>query len=116
MSYISTNLNMLTAVAKKVSSGLARDFNELEKLQTSVKGHAEFTKAAVERTLKSLRTELQKSRPQMPVISVWIWVSTNSFSFVLFGRTGSLLGQFCCFSIVNQPEQTATYCTSTAKV
>ena len=70
MSYISTNLNMLTTVAKKVSSGLARDFNELEKLQTSVKGHAEFTKAAVERTLKSLRTELQKSRPQMPVISV----------------------------------------------
>ena len=69
MSYISTNLNMLTTVVKKVSNGLARDFNELEKLQTSVKGHTEFTKAAVERTLKNLRNELQKSRPQMPVVS-----------------------------------------------
>ena len=37
MSYISTNLNMLMTVAKKVSGGLARDFNELEKLQTSIK-------------------------------------------------------------------------------
>ena len=69
MSYISTNLNMLTTVAKKVSGGLSRDFNELEKLQTSVKGHAEFTKAAIERTLKILRTELQKARPQHAVIS-----------------------------------------------
>ena len=69
MSYISTNLNMLTATVKKVSGGLARDFNELEKLQTSIKGHAEFTKAAIERTLKKLRAELQKSRPQMPVVT-----------------------------------------------
>ena len=61
---------MLMAIAKKVSGGLARDFNELEKLQTSVKGHAEFTKAAIERTLKNLRAELQKNRPQMPVITV----------------------------------------------
>ena len=70
MSYISTNLNMLITVAKKVSGGLARDFNELEKLQTSIKGHTEFTKAAVERTLKNLRNELQKSRPQMPVVTI----------------------------------------------
>ena len=69
MSYISTNLNMLTTIVKKVSGGLARDFNELEKLQTSIKGHAEFTKAAIERTLKNLRTELQKTRPQMPVVT-----------------------------------------------
>ena len=69
MSYISTNLNMLIAVVKKVSGGLSRDFNELEKLQTSIKGHAEFTKAAIDRTLKNLRSELQKNRPQMPVIS-----------------------------------------------
>ena len=70
MSYISTNLNMLTTVAKKVSGNLARDFNELEKLQTSVKGHVEFTNAAKEHTLKNLRIELQKARPQMPVINV----------------------------------------------
>lgn len=61
---------MLTSVAKKVSGGLARDFNELEKLQTSIKGHTEFTNAAKERTLKNLRAELQKSRPQIPVVAV----------------------------------------------
>ena len=41
----------------------------MEKLQTSIKGHVEFTKAAVDRTLKNLRNELQKSRPQMPVVT-----------------------------------------------
>ena len=69
MSYISTNLNLLMTIAKKASSGLSRDFSEIEKLQTSIKGHVEFTKAAIERTLKILRTELQKARPQHAVIS-----------------------------------------------
>lgn len=69
MSYISTNLNLLISIAKKASGGLSRDFSEIEKLQTSLKGHAEFTKAAIERTLKILRTELQKIRPQYAVIT-----------------------------------------------
>jgi myo-inositol-1(or 4)-monophosphatase len=69
MSYISTNLNLLMTVAKKAGSGLVRDFNEIEKLQTSIKGHDAFTKAAVERTLSILRAELQKARPQYAVIS-----------------------------------------------
>jgi len=69
MSYISTNLNLLVTIAKKASSGLSRDFNEIEKLQTSIKGHAEFTKAAIERTTKILRSELQKSRPQYAVVA-----------------------------------------------
>ncbi len=69
MSYISTNLNLLMTIAKKASGGLSRDFSEIEKLQTSIKGHAEFTKAAIERTLGILRTELQKARPQYAVIA-----------------------------------------------
>lgn len=69
MSYISTNLNLLITIIKKAAGGLSRDFNEIEKLQTSIKGHAEFTKAAIDRTLKILRTELQKARPQHAVVS-----------------------------------------------
>lgn len=67
MSYISTNLNLLINIAKKAGSGLSRDFSEIEQLQTSVKGHTEFTRAAFDRTLKILRTELQRSRPQYAV-------------------------------------------------
>lgn len=69
MSYISTNLNLLTSIAKKAAGGLSRDFSEIEKLQTSIKGHAEFTKAAIERTLKILTVELQKIRPQYAVVT-----------------------------------------------
>jgi myo-inositol-1(or 4)-monophosphatase len=69
MSYISTNLNLLMTVAKKAGGGLVRDFNEIEKLQTSIKGHDAFTKAAVERTLSILRAELQKARPQYAVVA-----------------------------------------------
>lgn len=69
MSYISTNLNLLMNIAKKAGTGLSRDFSEIEQLQTSVKGHKEFTKAACDRTTTILRTELQKVRPQYAVVS-----------------------------------------------
>lgn len=69
MSYISTNLNLLITIAKKAGNGLSRDFSEIEQLQTSIKGHKEFTKAAIDRTLSILRNELQKARPQYAVIA-----------------------------------------------
>ena len=69
MSYISTNLNLLMSIVKKAGNGLSRDFSEIEQLQTSIKGHKEFTKAAIDRTLKILRNELQKSRPQYAVVT-----------------------------------------------
>ena len=70
MSYISTNLNLLMNIAQKAGTGLSRDFSEIEQLQTSVKGHKEFTKAAYDRTTMILRTELQKVRPQYAVVPV----------------------------------------------
>lgn len=69
MSYISTNLNLLMSIVKKAGNGLSRDFSEIEQLQTSIKGHKEFTKAAIERTLSILRSELQKARPQYAVVA-----------------------------------------------
>ncbi len=69
MSYISLNLNFLMNAVKKVGNTLTRDFNEIEQLQTSLRGHQEFTKAAIERMTKALRVELQKGRPDYAFIS-----------------------------------------------
>ena len=67
--YISSNLNMLANIIKKAGTGLSRDFSEIEQLQSSVRGHEEFTKAAIERTESILRRELKKLRAQYPIIS-----------------------------------------------
>lgn len=69
MTYVSRPLEMLIGVVKKAGVGLVRDFSELEQLQSAVKGHYEFTQAAIERTGSILRNELNKLRPDMPVIS-----------------------------------------------
>lgn len=69
MSYISTNLNFLITAVKKVGNSLTRDFNEIEQLQTSLRGHQEFAKAALERMNRSLRAELQKGHPDYAFVS-----------------------------------------------
>ena len=69
MSYISPSLNFLITTVKKVGTSLTRDFNEIEQLQSSVKGHREFTQAAFERTAKGLRAELQKGKPTYAVVT-----------------------------------------------
>lgn len=68
MSYISISLNNIINAVKKASSALSRDFSEIEKLQSSVRGHKEFTGAALEHLKKALRTELQKLRPDYAVV------------------------------------------------
>lgn len=68
MSYISTNLNFLITVVKKAANSLSRDFSEIEKLQSSLRGHQEFAKAAYERMSKDLRNELQRGRPNYAVV------------------------------------------------
>ena len=66
MSYITPLLNSLMMAAKKAGNGLTRDFNEIEKLQSSVKGHKEFVAAAFAKVEKTLRTELAKAKPDYP--------------------------------------------------
>ncbi len=68
MSYISANLNFLLSTVKKVSTALSRDFSEIELLQSSVRGHKEFTAAAVEKIKRALKTELQRARPDYAVV------------------------------------------------
>jgi myo-inositol-1(or 4)-monophosphatase len=53
---------MITA-ARKAARALKRDFGELEKLQVSLKGPANFVSAADRRAEETLHAELMKARP-----------------------------------------------------
>ena len=56
-------LNVMIAAARKAGRALRRDFGELEKLQVSMKGPANFVSAADRRAEETLYTELAKARP-----------------------------------------------------
>src|ERR1700689_666083 len=56
-------LNVMTAAARKAGRSLKRDFGEVENLQVSLKGPANFVTAADRRTEEILRAELTKARP-----------------------------------------------------
>ncbi len=53
----------MTAAARKAGRSLKRDFGEVEHLQVSLKGPANFVTAADRRTEEILRAELTKARP-----------------------------------------------------
>jgi len=61
--YTSPALNVMVAAARKAGRPLIRDFNELENLQISLKGPADFVTSADKRTEKILIEELSKARP-----------------------------------------------------
>ena len=61
--YSSPALNVMVAAARKAGRPLIRDFNELENLQISLKGPADFVTSADKRTEKILIEELSKARP-----------------------------------------------------
>ena len=63
MPYLSPALNVMIAAARKAGRGLIRDFGELENLQVSRKGPADFVSTADERTERILIDELKKARP-----------------------------------------------------
>jgi myo-inositol-1(or 4)-monophosphatase len=56
-------LNVMVAAARKAARGLKRDFGEIEKLQVSLKGPANFVSAADHRAEEVLRAELARARP-----------------------------------------------------
>ncbi len=56
-------LNVMIAAARKAARALKRDFGELEKLQVSLKGPANFVSAADRRAEETLYAELVKARP-----------------------------------------------------
>ena len=56
-------INVMVRAAEKAARGLVRDFGEVEHLQVSRKGPADFVSAADMKAEKLLREELQKARP-----------------------------------------------------
>jgi len=56
-------LNVMIKAAQKASRTLKRDFGEVEHLQVSLKGPANFVTAADRRTEEILREELERARP-----------------------------------------------------
>ncbi len=56
-------LNVMIAAARKTARALKRDFGEVENLQVSLKGPANFVTAADRRAEETLFAELSKARP-----------------------------------------------------
>jgi myo-inositol-1(or 4)-monophosphatase len=56
-------LNVMIGAARKAARALKRDFGEVEKLQVSLKGPANFVTAADRRAEETLYAELSKARP-----------------------------------------------------
>ena len=63
MTPLSANLNVMVKAADKAAKRLRRDFGEIEKLQVSKKGPADFVSAADLKAEKIIREELAKARP-----------------------------------------------------
>jgi myo-inositol-1(or 4)-monophosphatase len=62
MGYLSPALNVMMSAARKAARALVRDFGELENLQVSLKGPADFVSNADTRTERILVSELSKAR------------------------------------------------------
>jgi myo-inositol-1(or 4)-monophosphatase len=63
MAVRSATINVMTAAALKASRGLKHDFGEVEQLQVSMKGPADFVSNADLKAEKLVRAELSKARP-----------------------------------------------------
>jgi myo-inositol-1(or 4)-monophosphatase len=56
-------MNVMTGAARKAARAMLRDFGEVEQLQVSVKGAADFVSTADLKAEKTLVAELSKARP-----------------------------------------------------
>ena len=61
-------INVMEAAARKAARGLARDFGEVEQLQVSKKGPADFVSAADLRAEETLHRELVRARPRFGLL------------------------------------------------
>jgi myo-inositol-1(or 4)-monophosphatase len=56
-------INVMVRAAEKAARTLVRDFGEVEQLQVSKKGPADFVSSADLAAEKTIRAELSKARP-----------------------------------------------------
>ena len=69
MQSISPNLNIMIKAAEKASKVLIRDFGEIEKLQVSKKGPADFVTNSDLKAEKIIIEELKKAKPNYSILS-----------------------------------------------
>ena len=69
MNSISANLNIMIKASEKASKILIRDFGEIEKLQVSKKGPADFVTNSDLKAEKIIIEELKKAKPNYSIIS-----------------------------------------------
>ena len=69
MAYLSPTLTLLIAAVKKASVAVARDFNELEHLQSSVRNTAAFAARSAEKAAAILREECAKCKPNFGFVA-----------------------------------------------
>ena len=69
MNSISANLNIMIKASEKASKILIKDFGEIEKLQVSKKGPADFVTNSDLRVEKIIIEELKKAKPNYSIIS-----------------------------------------------
>ena len=62
-------MNVMVGAARRAARGLVRDYGELDQLQVSQKGPADFVTTADRRSEKVLMEELARGRPQWGFIS-----------------------------------------------
>jgi myo-inositol-1(or 4)-monophosphatase len=77
MNSISANLNIMIKASEKASKILIRDFGEVEKLQVSKKGPADFVTNCDLKVEKIIIEELKKARPNYSFISEENGVENN---------------------------------------
>jgi myo-inositol-1(or 4)-monophosphatase len=63
MAYRSADINVMVRAAEKAGRALIRDLGEVEQMQVSRKGPADFVSAADIKAERTIRRELQKARP-----------------------------------------------------
>ena len=69
MKLSSANINVMVKACRKAARTLIRDFGEIENLQVSSKGPADFVTAADKRTEKIIIEELLKAHPDYGILS-----------------------------------------------
>ncbi|WP_374763224.1 inositol monophosphatase family protein [Yunchengibacter salinarum] len=68
MSRRSPVMNVMVSATMKAAKGMRRDFGEVEQLQVSRKGPADFVSVADERAERILQEELQRARPDFGLL------------------------------------------------
>ncbi|MDC3062019.1 inositol monophosphatase [Candidatus Pelagibacter sp.] len=77
MKSISANLNVMIKASEKASKIIIRDFGEIENLQVSRKGPADFVTNSDIKVEKVIIDELKKARPNYSLISEEKGIETN---------------------------------------